>query len=72
MDRTYVSDGSTIKTEGKCVAMYRFKSKAVDMKNVNEVSSSESLYISYEFGCQPYSKIELQYYIHVPIAGYIV
>ncbi|XP_075973556.1 dynein heavy chain 8, axonemal kl-3 [Anticarsia gemmatalis] len=34
MDRTYVSDCSSIGTEGRCVAMYRLKNKAVDSKNV--------------------------------------
>ncbi|KAH9641786.1 hypothetical protein HF086_003912 [Spodoptera exigua] len=34
MERTYLSDASTIGTEGKCVAMYRFKTKAIDAKNV--------------------------------------
>ncbi|GBP33368.1 Dynein heavy chain 5, axonemal [Eumeta japonica] len=34
LERTYISDGSTIRTEGKCVAMYRTKNKAIDMKNV--------------------------------------
>ncbi|KAI8438603.1 hypothetical protein MSG28_011048 [Choristoneura fumiferana] len=34
MERTYLSDSSTIGTEGKCVAMYRIKNKAIDTKNV--------------------------------------
>ncbi|XP_047526251.1 dynein axonemal heavy chain 8 [Pieris napi] len=34
MERTYISDGSTIGTEGMCVAMYRIKNKAIDTKNV--------------------------------------
>lgn len=38
MERTYISDGATIGTEGACVAMYRIKNKAVDTKNVADVS----------------------------------
>ncbi|CAK1540075.1 unnamed protein product [Leptosia nina] len=34
MERTYISDGSTIGTEGMCVGMYRIKNKAIDTKNV--------------------------------------
>ncbi|XP_060805314.1 dynein axonemal heavy chain 8 [Amyelois transitella] len=34
MERTYISDGSTIGTEGACVAMYRIKNKMIDTKNV--------------------------------------
>ncbi|XP_052742928.1 dynein axonemal heavy chain 8 [Bicyclus anynana] len=34
MDRTYISDATTIGTEGMCVAFYRIKNKAVDMKSV--------------------------------------
>lgn len=37
MDRTYISDASTIGTEGKCVAMYRFRTKAIDSKNIGDV-----------------------------------
>ncbi|KAL4712627.1 hypothetical protein ACJJTC_007924 [Scirpophaga incertulas] len=36
MERTYISDASTIGTEGRCVAMYRIKNKAIDIKNVAE------------------------------------
>ncbi|XP_028156116.1 dynein heavy chain 8, axonemal [Ostrinia furnacalis] len=36
MDRTYISDGSSICTEGRCVAMYRIKNKLIDSKNVAE------------------------------------
>lgn len=38
MDRTYISDAENIGTEGRCVAMYRFKSKAIDTRNVGDVS----------------------------------
>lgn len=38
MDRAYISDASSIGTEGKCVAMYRIKNKVIDSKNVAEVS----------------------------------
>ncbi|CAH0727356.1 unnamed protein product, partial [Brenthis ino] len=34
MERTYISDAATIGTEGMCVAMYRIKNKAIDMKTV--------------------------------------
>ncbi|XP_072937033.1 dynein axonemal heavy chain 8 [Epargyreus clarus] len=34
MERTYISDASTIGTEGQCVALYRIKNKAIDTKNV--------------------------------------
>ncbi|CAG9137209.1 unnamed protein product [Plutella xylostella] len=34
MDRTYLSDSSTIETEGKAVAMYRIKTNAIDQRNV--------------------------------------
>lgn len=37
MDRTYISDASSICTEGRCVAMYRIKNKLIDSKNVAEV-----------------------------------
>ncbi|PZC81902.1 hypothetical protein B5X24_HaOG211688 [Helicoverpa armigera] len=36
MERTYLSDASTIGTEGKCVAMYRFKTKAIDARNIGD------------------------------------
>ncbi|KAL0851104.1 hypothetical protein ABMA28_006975, partial [Loxostege sticticalis] len=36
MDRTYISDASSICTEGRCVAMYRIKNKLIDSKNVAE------------------------------------
>lgn len=38
MERTYISDGSTIKIEGKCVAIYRIKNKLIEAKNVADVS----------------------------------
>ncbi|XP_061708954.1 dynein axonemal heavy chain 8 [Cydia pomonella] len=34
MERTYISDASSIGTCGRCVAMYRIKNKLVDTKNV--------------------------------------
>ncbi|KAJ8736206.1 hypothetical protein PYW08_006862 [Mythimna loreyi] len=34
MERTYISDATTIGTQGKCVAMYRLKSMAIDIRNV--------------------------------------
>lgn len=37
MDRTYLSDSSTIETEGKAVAMYRIKTNAIDQRNVADV-----------------------------------
>lgn len=40
MDRTYISDCSTIGTVGNCVAMYRIKNKAIDTKNIADVSNS--------------------------------
>lgn len=43
MERTYISDGSTIGTEGMCVAMYRIKNKAIDTKNVADVSKKITL-----------------------------
>ncbi|KAJ8736205.1 hypothetical protein PYW08_006861 [Mythimna loreyi] len=36
MERTYISDAEFIGTEGMCVAMYRFKSKAIDTRNVGD------------------------------------
>lgn len=38
MERVYLSDGATIATEGVCVAMYRIKNKAIDTKNMADVS----------------------------------
>lgn len=40
MERTYISDAATIGTEGMCVAFYRIKNKAVDMKTVADVRFS--------------------------------
>ncbi|KPI94920.1 Dynein heavy chain 8, axonemal [Papilio xuthus] len=34
MERVYLSDTSTIPVQGRCVAMYRIKNKAIDVKNV--------------------------------------
>ncbi|RVE46462.1 hypothetical protein evm_008872 [Chilo suppressalis] len=36
MERTYISDASSIATQGQCIAMYRIKNKVIDMKNVAE------------------------------------
>ncbi|KAH9641787.1 hypothetical protein HF086_003913 [Spodoptera exigua] len=37
IDRTYISDLSRIAVQGKCVAMYRLNSNAVDARNVADV-----------------------------------
>lgn len=37
MERAYISDTSTIPVQGRCVAMYRIKNKAIDVKNVADV-----------------------------------
>ncbi|KAJ2947929.1 hypothetical protein O0L34_g9722 [Tuta absoluta] len=36
MERAYLSDGYHVSTEGKCVALYRIKTTAIEQKNVNE------------------------------------
>lgn len=38
MERTYISDAVTIGTEGQVIAIYRLKNKAVDVKNIADVS----------------------------------
>lgn len=38
MERTYISDGDTIGTIGQVVAMYRIKNKAIESKNIGDVS----------------------------------
>lgn len=41
MERTYISDGETIGTEGNCIAMYRLKTKAIDARNIADVIKFE-------------------------------
>ncbi|XP_049886262.1 dynein axonemal heavy chain 8 [Pectinophora gossypiella] len=36
MERSYISDGSSIETEGQCIAMYRIKNKLIEAKNIAE------------------------------------
>lgn len=48
MERTYISDAANIGTVGKCVAIYRLKNKAVDIRNVADVSNGSCIFFNVE------------------------